>query len=147
MLLSLFPSFLPPCLTPDINFPECHSQLEFELGAIFQCYLFETGRHPQALQGREASRERGREGKVWLAMRPNQDKQQDAIGVHLAPCHRGFKMNDIFIGLPPRQNGKFLAPFARSTDSPPVSCTLFPNVPSSPGEATESDNLRFFCQN
>ena len=51
---SSLPSSLPPCLTPDINFPECHSQLEFELGAIFQCYLFETGRHPQALQGREA---------------------------------------------------------------------------------------------
>ena len=79
---------------------------------------------------RHCREERGR-GKVWLAERPNQDKQQDAIGVHLAPCHRGSKMNDIFIGLHPRQNGKFLAPFARSTDSP-VSCcrrgTLFPNV-------------------
>ena len=66
----LFSLSLSLSLTPDINFPECHSQLEFELGAIFQCYLFETRRHP----GRRIGR-----GKVWLVERTNQDKQQDAI--------------------------------------------------------------------
>ena len=59
-------------LTPDINFPECHSQLEFELGAIFQCYLFETGRHPERRRGRRESLARGAE-------RTDKDKQQDAI--------------------------------------------------------------------
>ena len=79
MLLSLFPSSLPPCLTPDINFPECHSQLEFELGAIFQCYLFETGRHPQALQGREADSEREREGDGKFGSRSAQTKTNNKM--------------------------------------------------------------------
>ena len=67
------PSSLPPSLPvslpilifQSVTLPLSLSQLEFELGAIFQCYL--------------SGREEGEQGKVWLAEHTEQDKQQDAI--------------------------------------------------------------------